>query len=110
MFVNQKMVFKSMAQIDDEDPNKRDTLTFPNRANKSTCIPIRSSLRNQIRLVLLMLGLAGIWLVALPWIARQPQMAAHLHWLEEQGIDGGAMYYTELEAMEPILERLERRR
>ncbi|MEO8270791.1 MAG: hypothetical protein ABI557_13795 [Aureliella sp.] len=67
-------------------------------------------MRNQLVFATLILLLAGIWLVVLPWVARQPKMADHLHWLEDQGIDGGALYYTELEAMEPILERLERRR
>ena len=64
----------------------------------------------RFRLAIAILILVALWLVALPWIARQPRMAAHIKWLEDQGIDGGAMYYTELEAMEPILERLERRR
>lgn len=66
--------------------------------------------RRQLKLALCIVGLCGLWLVVLPWIARQPRMATHLQWLEDQGIDGGAMYYTELEAMKPILEKLERRR
>ena len=66
--------------------------------------------RRKLKLALCMIGLCGLWLVVLPWIARQPRMAAHLQWLQDQGIDGGAMYYTELEAMKPILEKLERRR
>lgn len=66
--------------------------------------------RRKLKLAFCMIGLCGLWLVALPWIARQPRMAAHLQWLEDQGIDAGAMYYTELEAMKPILEKLERRR
>lgn len=49
-----------------------------------------------------------IWLLLLPWVARQPRMQQHLSELERQGIDGGAMYYTELEVMEKILHRLER--
>lgn len=64
----------------------------------------------KLKFAICLLGLSVLWLVALPWIARQPRMAAHLQWLEDQGIDGGAMYYTELEAMKPILEKLERRR
>lgn len=73
--------------------------------------PSQISLANRrFGLAIAILILAALWLVALPWIARQPRMAAHIQWLEDQGIDAGAMYYTELEAMEPILERLERRR
>ena len=85
--------------------NKR--VSFDNSDESGRCT--RNSRRNQLVFAILTLILAGIWLVLLPWIARQPQMATHLQWLEEQGIDGGAMFYTELEAMEPILERLERR-
>lgn len=70
----------------------------------------RLPIRRKLKLALSIIGLCGLWLVVLPWIARQPRMAAHLQWLEDQGIDAGAMYYTELEAMKPILEKLERRR
>lgn len=45
------------------------------------------------------------WLAILPWIAAQPQMKAHLDWLEAEKIDPSAMYYTELEVMEEILLR-----
>ncbi len=62
-----------------------------------------------LRLGLSMLLMAVIWLQVLPWIAAQPKMAAHLRRLENQGIDPGAMFYTELDAMAPILHRLERR-
>ncbi len=37
-------------------------------------------------------------------------MREYSRWLDERGIDPSAMYYTELEAMEPILHRLERSR
>ncbi len=58
-------------------------------------------------LVLATTAVAFVWTVILPWVALQPQMANHLQELEKQGIDGGAMFYTELEAMEPILHKLE---
>lgn len=51
---------------------------------------------------------AVLWLVALPWYANRPAMNDHLHWLESRGIDPSAMYYTELDAMKPILDRLNR--
>ncbi|WP_040768253.1 hypothetical protein [Novipirellula maiorica] len=44
-----------------------------------------------------------IWMVILPAYARQPQMRQHLKWLDDQGIDPSAMYYTELAVMEEIL-------
>lgn len=61
------------------------------------------------RLVICVSFIAVVWLAVLPWWANQPTMQQHLHELDEQGIDPSAMYYTELEAMEPILRRLERR-
>ncbi len=53
--------------------------------------------------------MAFVWLLVLPWVAAQPKMAAHLEYLDAQGIDPSAMFYTDLDAMEPILKRLERR-
>lgn len=49
---------------------------------------------------------AAVWLLVLPWAAERPQMAAHLQWLHDEGIDPAAMYYTELEMMQPIFTRL----
>lgn len=54
------------------------------------------------------IGLALCWLIILPWLGSQPSMEAHLRWLDERGIDPSAMYYTELDAMKPILSRLNR--
>ncbi|MEO1982087.1 MAG: hypothetical protein ABGZ24_16330 [Fuerstiella sp.] len=54
--------------------------------------------------------IAIVWCVMLPWVARRPAMEEHLNWLDDRGIDPSAMYYTELEMMDPILQRLERQR
>ncbi len=62
------------------------------------------------RLLFAVCAVAAVWLVLLPWLARQPHMAEHLHGLEVRGIDAGAMYYTDLDMMQPILHRLERQR
>lgn len=86
------------------DAQRGISVLMPARTDKQLLI------RRKLKFALCLIGLCALWLVALPWIARQPRMAAHLQWLEDQGIDGGAMYYTELEAMKPILEKLERRR
>lgn len=50
-------------------------------------------------------AVACVWLVVLPAYARRPAMREHLQWLDDQGIDPSAMYYTELEVMEEILAR-----
>ncbi|QDS97278.1 hypothetical protein [Adhaeretor mobilis] len=60
-----------------------------------------------VRLAAASLVLGLIWCVALPQFAATPRMHARIEWLEERGIDPSAMYYTELEAMRPILRRLE---
>lgn len=57
----------------------------------------------------LALGLVACgWCVVLPWIATWPSVAARIQQLDESGVDGGAMYYTELEALEPILQKFHR--
>ncbi|QDU36597.1 hypothetical protein Mal4_08840 [Maioricimonas rarisocia] len=63
-----------------------------------------------IRLLAAVAVVALLWLVLLPRLSRLPSVQARSEWLDERGIDPAAMYYTELEAMEPILHRLERRR
>jgi hypothetical protein len=53
-------------------------------------------------------AIAIVWLIVLPSLAQQPAVKARLEWLEERKIDPSARYYTDLEMMEPILERLNR--
>ena len=52
---------------------------------------------------------AAVWMVLLPWFAEQPTVEARLQFLEQRGIDPIAMYYTELDAMDEILDRIEDR-
>ncbi len=61
-----------------------------------------------IRFVLTVTIVAGVWMIILPWIARQPAEYDRWNALQQAGIDPSAMYYPELEAMRPILERLNR--
>jgi hypothetical protein len=51
--------------------------------------------------------IAVCWLVLLPWLAAQPELAARIKTLERAGIDPSAMYYSELEMMPDTLRRLE---
>ena len=62
-----------------------------------------------LRLAVWTSAIAVVWLVVLPWLARQPAIDARIRRLDAQGIDPSAMYYTELESMRPILEELNRR-
>lgn len=52
---------------------------------------------------LLVIGL--VWCVVLPWLSTRPPVAQRLEWLDDQGIDPSAMFYTELDAMDDILRR-----
>ena len=49
--------------------------------------------------------IAYIWIVLLPGVAEWPSVKSHIRWLDQKGIDPSAMYYTELEVMETILQR-----
>jgi hypothetical protein len=60
------------------------------------------------RLLAATLVIGGVWCVGLPWIAALPAVENRLRFLDERGIDPSAMFYTELDSMKPILERLER--
>lgn len=51
---------------------------------------------------------ALVWLWLLPSIADHPAQRRRWLFLQQHRIDPSAMYYTELEAMQPILERLNR--
>lgn len=55
------------------------------------------------------LCVAAVWLILLPWLASQPAIFSRLVFLEQRGIDPSAMFYTELDAMDPILDRIENR-
>lgn len=58
------------------------------------------------RLSVCLATLASFWLIVLPWLSVRPPMSDRLEWLEDQKIDPSAMYYTELEVLKPVLERL----
>lgn len=84
-------------------------LTSMPRFSKYSKNPENSPAR-YFRFTLAIASLLAVWLIILPWIATRPQMDEHLRNLDKQGIDGGAMFYTELEAMKPILRKLESKR
>jgi len=50
-----------------------------------------------------------IWCVLLPWLAEFQVVEERLKFLDDRGIDPSAMYYTELDAMDAILDRIEGR-
>ncbi|QDV25113.1 hypothetical protein [Aureliella helgolandensis] len=73
----------------------------------SWIVKLKTSGIGQLGLAIVALGI--VWLGILPWVAQQPRVKARLEWLDEKRIDPSAMYYTELEIMESIIKRLEKR-
>lgn len=62
-----------------------------------------------LRRLLAVWGAIGlVWLAVLPAIAERPRVKARLETLKSQGIDPSAMYYSELDAMDDVLARLDR--
>ncbi|MCA9075973.1 MAG: hypothetical protein KDA93_13175 [Planctomycetaceae bacterium] len=58
-------------------------------------------------LLTVLMAMSVIWCGLLPWIATRPHVQRQLTFLDERGIDPSAMFYTELDAMDAILERAE---
>jgi len=78
-------------------------------SSSTRCPPPIRLRRARLLLALWSCALMLFWLVVLPWWADRAAMRAHLTWLNKHGIDPSAMYYTELEAMQPILQALNER-
>lgn len=62
------------------------------------------------RLVIASVTIAAVWLIVLPWIGTHETVRDHIQFLGDRDIDASAMYYTELDAMEPILKKFRHRR
>jgi hypothetical protein len=50
-----------------------------------------------------------VWGWLLPWASTQPRVKRRLEFLDARGVDPSAMFYTELDAMDEILDRIEGR-
>ena len=52
-------------------------------------------------------GLLGlVWLVLLPWLGGQERIQRHRQRLDRAGVNAGALYYTDLEMLPLLLQRL----
>ncbi|TWU61670.1 hypothetical protein V7x_33580 [Crateriforma conspicua] len=67
--------------------------------------PRRPAIRRRLMLGIAVTVLATIWLVVLPAVAKRPAVRQRVEWLKSEGIDPSAMYYTELDRMEWILQQ-----
>jgi hypothetical protein len=48
----------------------------------------------------------AVWLVILPWVASRPDMQRWIEFLEQRRIDPSAMFYTEVESMNDVRQRM----
>ncbi|MEX0703827.1 MAG: hypothetical protein WD069_17140 [Planctomycetales bacterium] len=53
-------------------------------------------------------AIAAVWLVVLPWLAARPALRARIERERAAGIDPGAKFYTELDAMDGVMDRWRR--
>ena len=65
--------------------------------------------RSRLALTLASTAVAVVCCVVLPWVSNRPSVQQRIQFLDERGIDASAMFYTELDAMVPILKKLEGR-
>ena len=66
------------------------------------------SRKSLARFLLASLVVMLVWGLFLPWVAEQHTIEQRLEFLDARGIDPSAMFYTELDAMDKILDELER--
>jgi hypothetical protein len=62
------------------------------------------------RLIATIVAIGAIWLLLLPLIGGQHDVAAHIANQQRLGIDPSAMFYTELEVAPVLTDRVERLR
>ncbi len=65
--------------------------------------------RRWLSLFLSVASLTIIWCILLPTLGETESVRQHVEFLESRNIDASAMFYTELDAMQPILDHLESR-
>lgn len=70
--------------------------------------PWRSDATRYASLTAASAAVAAVWLVVLPLVGDRPAVRSRIESNERRGINPGAMYYTELEAMGPIAARVDR--
>jgi hypothetical protein len=50
-------------------------------------------------------AIALVWGIALPWLSDRPSIKQRIEHHERQGVDPSAMFYTELDVMQRIIEK-----
>ena len=78
------------------------------RASTHADRPSHSAAKRWLKLLVACSLITLLWLIVLPWIGSQPSISETIRDHQARGIDPSAMFYTELEAMERILDRIDR--
>jgi hypothetical protein len=68
----------------------------------------KSSLNKIARLIVIGAVVIACWTMLLPAISDRPAMRQRLDRRKAQGINAGAMFYSELNAMPQVMERMDR--
>lgn len=55
--------------------------------------------RGPLSLGATVLAIAVVWMFVLPWVGSRPSVRARIEYLDRQGVDPAALYYTDIEAM-----------
>jgi len=91
------------------DPRTARSARRNNPMTKADPESTTGSLQSALSLLAAALLITLVWCWVLPWLSARPANSQYLQFLDEQGIDPSAMFYTELDAMAPILRRIEER-
>jgi hypothetical protein len=67
-------------------------------------------IHGRLRLACWTAAVIVVWLVILPWVAVRPDMQRRIEFLEQRRIDPSAMFYTEVESMNEVRQRMAQRR
>lgn len=74
----------------------------------STTTDVQASpLRRWTRLVIACAVVAAVWLVVLPTLARVRPIESHIDRMDRAKIDPSAMFYTEIEGMDEIRDKVD---
>jgi len=81
---------------------------MPNATDRQSGLPNHKS--GWLSLCLCVITMTIVWLLLLPALSHIPSLQAEIENQKARGIDASAMFYTDLDMMDEVLERLENAR
>lgn len=69
---------------------------------------LQARLKNWLALTTIALFIGWVWLAVLPRLQQNSALKEDIEFLDEQGIDPSALYYTDLEAMSRLEAQIEK--